>query len=436
MRKVIIHVDIYDYHRYVRDAYVLFEEQILETGSMQDYVPAADTEVIDGTGMLLMPGHINGHSHIYSAFSKGIALNPFAPRTFTERLRQFWWKLDREYDLDACYQSARVCGLDYLKSGITTFFDHHAGGYITGSLDAIKRGVVDEMGMRAMLAFETSDRFDVEECIRENVEFGNRNRSTHCRGMFGLHASLTLSERTLDAVAEARGDIPIHTHCGESLEEEYESLNLYEMRSAERYAHHGLLDENALLAHCTNIDEAEAEVIREYGSMVAVNPTANLNSNNGIADFGLIKNKGLNMIIGTDAMDANVAREYNNMFYLAQYRLNDRTTRKFSRKDLLKSIHRIYEYAGRMLGVKLGEITAGFEADMILLPYNISTVIDENNIFSYVCSSVYSRFFPKEVYIGGVCKVKNYRAVFDEESIYADSRAVCEKVWKRVESNS
>lgn len=432
MRKVIVNTDIYDYHAYQRDMYVVFDRKIEKVGSMADYVWEEGTEEINGKGMLLMPGHIIGHSHIYSAFSKGISLQPFAPRTFTERLRQFWWKLDKEYDLDACYQSARVCGIDYLKSGITTIFDHHAGGYIQGSLNAIKAGIVDELGMRAMMAFETSDRFDVDACIRENVDFAQSNRSEMCRGMFGMHASMSLSENTLAAVAEARNGIPIHVHCGESIEEEYESINTYGMRAAERYAAHGLLDEDGLLAHCTNIDEREADVIREHGTVVAVNPTANLNSNNGIPDLGLMKNKGLNVIVGTDAMDSNIANEYNNLFYITQYKLNDRTTRKYTKNDLLKSIRYVYEYAGRLLGVKLGRIEEGYESDMLLIPYHISTVVDETNIFSYITGSVYRRFVPKAVFVRGEWKVRDYVTVFDEEEIYKASRESCKKTWERV----
>ncbi len=435
MTKVIINTDIYDYHSYKTGMYVVFDKVVKEVGKMSDYVAQDVAEVIDGRGMLLMPGHIIGHSHIYSAFSKGIKLDSFAPRTFTERLRQFWWKLDKEYDLDACYQSARVCGIEYLKSGITTVFDHHAGGYITGSLDAIKRGIVDELGMRAMLAFETSDRFDIDRCIRENVDFANRNVGGMCRGMFGMHASLSLSEKTLDAVSEARNGIPIHVHCGESLEEELESLNSYGMRSAQRYAAHGLLDKNALLAHCTNIDEREADVIKEYGAVVAVNPTANLNANNGIPDLGMMKQKGLHVIVGTDAIDANITREYNNLFFVTQYKLNDRTTKLYTKGDLLESIRYVYRYAGELLGVNLGRIDAGYEADMLLVPYNISTVINEENIFSYVTGNVYGRFVPKMVFVKGECKVKDYASVFDEETIYKESRESCRKVWERVAKN-
>lgn len=434
MSKAIIHADIYDYCDYIPDAYVIYDSQILQVGTMQEFdrLPEPPDEVIDGTGMLLMPGQIIGHSHIYSAFSRGATLQPFGPRTFTERLNQLWWRLDAQYDLDACYQSARAYGIEYLKSGVTTVFDHHAGGFIRGSLEQIRRGLVEEIGVRGLLCFETSDRFHVEDCIQENVSFAKENQGGMCRGMFGMHAGLTLSEETLRRVAGARGEIPIHVHAGESVEEEIESINRYGMRSVERYAEAGLLDENSLLAHCTNIDEREAELIGAYKSTVAINPTANLNSNNGLPDCGMFKRLGLNVIIGTDSLGTNITTEYQNTYYIMQTRLNDRTTKKFTKEDLRGYIRNVYQFASKLLHVKLGRIQPGYEADMILVPYHITTDMTQSNAFSYVMAGVFTHFFPKYVMVGGKNKVVNFESVFDEARIFSDSRQAARKMWNRI----
>ena len=43
-------------------------------------------EKIDGGGKILMPGFVNSHTHIYSAFARGMAVSPFSPRNFRELL--------------------------------------------------------------------------------------------------------------------------------------------------------------------------------------------------------------------------------------------------------------------------------------------------------------------------------------------------------------
>ena len=433
MTKAIINVDCYDYHHFYPRQYVLYDETILATGPMGEYdaLPEKPREVLDGKGALLMPGHVNGHSHIYSAYARGLRIRHFAPQTFTQRLQQMWWPLDRRYTLEACYHSARVYGIEHIKSGVTTVVDHHAGGAIRGSLNQLKRGLVEEIGLRGLFCFETSDRYNVQDCIDENVSFARENPGNgKSRGLFGFHAALTLSEETLKKAARAQDGIPIHTHLGESVEEQYQSLNLCGRRAAQRFAHYGLLGQGALLAHCTNIDEAEAQLIAETGATAVLNPTANLNSNNGVPDAGLLKRFGVETAIGTDSMGTNVVKEYQNTYYIMQKKLDDRTTQKFSQDDLLDCIRAGYQYAGGMLGVKLGRILPGYAADLITVPYRVTTSIGEENAFAYIMGGVYTHFFPRDVVVAGQLKMRDYTTVFDEERIFADSRAVAQKVWE------
>ena len=432
--KAIINVDIYDYWGFITNAYVIFDTKILEVGQMGDFhkIDRQLDDILDGKGALLMPGHIISHQHIYSAYARGAVVEPYAPRTFTERLRQLWWKLDKVYDLEATYTSSKVYGIEFIKSGVTTVFDHHASGWIRGSLEQIKRGLTDEMGIRSVLCFETSDRFNIDECIKENITFANENKSETCRGMFGMHASLTLGQDTLKRIADARGEIPIHTHAAESIEEEMESLNLYSMRSIERFDHFGLLDHCSLLAHCTNINELEAEIMAKHDCVAAINPTANLNSNNGLPDCDLLNRFGIRTTIGTDALGTNIAKEYQHTFFYMQSRLNDRTGKKFTKNDLLGYIRNIYEYTSYMLNIKLGKIKPGYEADLILVPYQVTTKITPENVFSYILSGVYTHFFPRDVLIAGDFKMRNFLTIFDEEKIFEHSRNSAQRVWNNI----
>ncbi len=92
---------------------------------------------------------------------------------------------------------------------MTTVFDHHASyGAVTGSLSEVSRAA-DELGLRACLGYEVSDREGESKCraaIQENVYFIreiSRRRDGMRRGMMGMHAGFTLSDRTLEACMEA-----------------------------------------------------------------------------------------------------------------------------------------------------------------------------------------------------------------------------------------
>ena len=112
--KALINANIYDYHSFKPNSYLLFDEVIREVGEMGGFDPAKATEVFDCRNALLLPGLIMGHSHIYSALVRGINL-PFRPSSFREILDQLWWRFDRGIDLEATYHSAMVSGLEHLK---------------------------------------------------------------------------------------------------------------------------------------------------------------------------------------------------------------------------------------------------------------------------------------------------------------------------------
>jgi len=122
--KAIINTTIYDFEKYGENQYLLFDEKIIETGPMSDFVDKG-YEIIDGRDHLTMPSMVNGHSHIYSTFARGMSL-PFDPSNFVEILEQLWWRLDNALNLDNVYHSGVVYSRDTLLNGVTTIIDHHA----------------------------------------------------------------------------------------------------------------------------------------------------------------------------------------------------------------------------------------------------------------------------------------------------------------------
>jgi cytosine/adenosine deaminase-related metal-dependent hydrolase len=123
-----------------------------------------DAEYLDARGGIIMPGLINTHSHIYSAFARGLSINNYNPTNFYEILDGMWWNIDRKLTVEDTRFSAYQTYLDSIKNGVTTLFDHHASyGEIRGSLFAIAE-VAEELGMRTSLCYEVSDRDGEEKC--------------------------------------------------------------------------------------------------------------------------------------------------------------------------------------------------------------------------------------------------------------------------------
>src|SRR5881409_1421731 len=111
-------------------------------------VQMAGDEVIDCGGAVVLPGLVNGHTHLYSALAVGMPAPPKIPTNFLEILKYVWWRLDQALDLESIEMSARIGALDALRCGTTTLIDHHASPrQIENSLDLIERGI-DSVGLR------------------------------------------------------------------------------------------------------------------------------------------------------------------------------------------------------------------------------------------------------------------------------------------------
>ena len=191
-------------------AIVLEDNLILEVGDYDILKNKyTDYEFIDAKGKVIMPGIINTHHHIYSAFARGMDNKEEPGQNFNEILERLWWKLDKRLTLEDTKYSAYTTYIDCIKNGVTTVFDHHASPmHITNSLFTIGE-VAKELGIRTSLCYEVSDRDGIEitdEGIAENVNFikyANEDDSDMIKGLFGLHASFTLSDETLEKSSNA-----------------------------------------------------------------------------------------------------------------------------------------------------------------------------------------------------------------------------------------
>ena len=428
MRKVIINATTYDFETLKKNQYILFDNTIIETGDMKD-MTYDDLETIDASGAIVMPGLVNGHAHIYSTFSRGLGV-PYNPANFLEILEQMWWRLDYHINNEVSYYSALVSGVEFLKNGITTVIDHHASGTdILGSLAALRKGLTDEAKVRSVLCFETSDRFNIEESIKENIDYYNNNQTDVARGLFGLHAAFTLSDETLKKIGE-RNDAPIHVHVDESQYDTEYCMKHYGKTPIKRFDQFGLIKENSLLAHCLFVEGEDLDIIKARKAKVVFNTTSNMNNGVGLPNYHKFNDKGIDVIIGNDGISSSIAYEYLNIFFTQH--LNDLDVRKFGFGDLLKMIDNTYDYASELLGVKLGKIKAGYEADLSILKYTPFTEINNDNALGHLLFGLFHNFKPETVFIKGEEVLSNYKVSNDLENKYSKALKVSKQFWSEV----
>ena len=264
-----------------------------------------EEEIFDARGQYILPGNICAHTHFYGAFARGMGIPGPAPKDFPEILERLWWPLDLALDEDGVRYSALVFAVDAIKNGTTTLFDHHASpNYIDGSLDVIGDVLLDA-GLRGVLCYEVTDRNGPEGAkagIEENVRMIKKAAKINRLGAaFGLHASLTLEDETLEACRNAISDeAGFHIHVGEHQADEYDSLNRGGLRVVDRLEKFGILGPKTIVAHGVHIDQKEAALLAETGTWLSHQARSNMNNAVGVAAIEDFLRAGIKVGLGTD----------------------------------------------------------------------------------------------------------------------------------------
>ena len=141
-----------------------------------------------------------------------------------------------------------------------------------------------------------------DQAIAENAEFAQwaakerRDNDNHMiAAMFGGHATFTLSDETMDKMAEANNGLTgFHIHVCEGMNDVWDSrLNRGGISPVERLLQHNLLGPDTMLGHCIHVSPAEMDIIKETGTMVVNNPESNMGNAVGCAPVLKMMEKGI-----------------------------------------------------------------------------------------------------------------------------------------------
>ncbi len=414
-----------------------------------------DTEYLDAEGAVIMPGLVNLHAHGYGAFARGLAIPGAPPRTFLQILQGLWWKLDRALTLEDVYASAALGFVDSLKNGTTSVFDHHASpNAIAGSLDEEARAA-GEVGVRACLCYEVSDRDGPERAaagIAENVRFmrsvqrerlpdradcykaslGGRRRPGTLAGCMGLHASMTLAGETLNtAVAEARRlRVGCHIHVAEGLEDGADSSARFHKTVVQRLADLGVLGPKSIAAHCVHVSPEDIDLLASTKTIVAHNAQSNMSNAVGVAPALKMVEKGVRVGLGTDGFTTDIfeaAVSTNIAHRLAQ---GDPSVGWAEGQEMVLGTNPLV--ASEFFGVALGALAPGWGADLIVVDYDPYTQMNADNFWGHLLFGMRGGQVRHAVVAGRVVMRDRKVLRLDEPALRARARELSRKVWERL----
>jgi putative selenium metabolism protein SsnA len=415
-------------------------DTIIEVGrttDLQSKYPQA--EKLDAAGKLVMPGMICAHTHFYGAFARGMAIPGTPPENFMQILERLWWKIDRALTLADSKYSALVSLVDAIRHGTTTLIDHHASPtHIDGSLDALA-DAAHESGLRVGLCYEVTDRNGPAGALAgivENVRFLKRLHAQpdpKLGASFGLHASFTLSDNTLEACVDAtRGlDTGFHIHVAEDKADEADSLKKYGARVAERLEKKGILGPKTLVAHAIHVDAYEMDAFRATRTKISHQPRSNMNNAVGVAEVEKLLKRGIPVGLGNDGFSNNMFTEIHVAYLL--HKLNQADPRAMPGDRLIDMAFNHNAAIASLFFPKLvGTLAPGAFADIILLDYAPYTPLTEGNypwhiIFGLDGSQV------THTIAGGQLLMKDRQLLtLDEAAIAEKATQLATTVWRRV----
>lgn len=391
----------------------------------------------DAQGKLIMPGLINTHGHIYSALARGMIFKDGkVSKNFMQILKNLWWRVDRALDLPEIEASAYTTYIDGIKNGVTTVFDHHASaGRVKDSLFTIAE-VAKKLGVRTSLCYEVSDRDGQDvtnQGIQENADFAeyaNYQNSDMIKAMFGLHASFTLSQETLEKCVAAANGTGFHVHAAEGIDDLYDSLKKYGKRVVERLFDASILGSQSIAVHCIHVNGHEIDLLKESDSIVVHNPESNMGNAVGCSAVLPMMEKGILMGLGTDGYTTDMLESLKVANILHKHHLCDPSVAWVEAPQML--FENNAKICGRFFDKKVGVIEKDALADIIVVDYSAPTPITKDNIDSHMVFGLMGRSVISTVIDGKYVMIDRVIQTADEQEIYLASQAIAKRFWERV----
>lgn len=407
----------------------------LQAGMLEKY---PQEERLDAHSQYVMPGNICAHTHFYGAFARGLGIPGRAAKDFPEILEKLWWSLDKSLTLEDVRFSALVSLVDAVKHGTTTLIDHHASpNAIEGSLDEIAQAV-GQAGVRASLCYEVTDREGEKGTragIAENVRFFNSIRSDKSgqfAATFGLHASLTLSEKTLEACREAcPDDVGFHIHVAEHPVDQYDSLEKCGERVVDRLYRHGILGPRSIAVHAVHVDAREIDLLSQTHTWVTHQPRSNMNNAVGMSQPEAMMRSGIKVCLGNDGFSNQMWEEWKTA-YLA-HKLWNHDPRRMSGMDVVQmAVYNNAQLAEQQFGAgPIGSLIPGAQADIIFVDYHPFTDLNAGNLPWQIIFGFHESMITMTMAAGKVLMRDRRLLTLDEEKIAFKARKLSKETWQR-----
>ena len=385
---------------------------------------------VDVSGCIVTPAFSVAHTHAYMALTNGMPRPASVPRTLTDHLQWIWWSIDKALDDDLVHTSALVAAALAAKAGAACLVDLHSSPRaIDGALDRIE-SAFDEIGIRGVLAFETSDREGRarrDASLRENRRFLKRvrNGESRHRALVGAHALMSLNDDTLDALRETADEfaVGIHVHVAEDATDALDAERNKRTTLPERLGRLGVARPGSVVAHANELPAEGVQALLGAGAWIATSPRSNMQ--HGLKLFG---GTGDHVALATDGVDGDLLAEARAFGYR-----HDDARDGLGREAGARLVNG-QVLAGRIFGDPVPpRLVAGARADLTVLDYDAVTPLSPSNLVEHLIRGWEARHV-RDTLVGGRFVVRDHRLTsIDERGLFLRARTGASRLWERMQ---
>ncbi len=302
------------------DGAIFVRDNFIEAVGPTAQLPSSADVVIDASGMIVLPGFVNTHHHLYQTLTRVI---PEAQNAklfdWLVTLYPIWARLTGE----AVYISALVGMAELLLSGCTTTTDHLYIFPNDVSVDDEIRAA-KEIGIRfhpcrgGMSLGRSKGGLPPDEVVQTEEEiladserliktYHDPSPGSMCRIALAPCSPFSVTPELMRETAQMarRYGVLLHTHLAETTDEEEFCLEKFGMRPLDYMAHLGWLGEDVWFVHVVHVNSRDIKILAETKSGVAHCPTSNMRLGSGISPVVEMLRAGVRVGLAVDGSASN-----------------------------------------------------------------------------------------------------------------------------------
>ena len=342
-------------------------------------------KIVNGEGLVLMPGLINCHTHLPMSLLRGYADGHDLQTWLNDYIFPREAKLDDRAVKAATLLSIAEC-LRFGTTSVSDMYDHCGAIAEAAAESGIKANLA-----RGIVLFDEDFDFERNEKCRELVDLHRRWHgydNGRIRVEASVHAEYTSDARLWDALSEyaINEGLGMQLHLSETKREHEACKEKYGLTPAQLLDCHNVFGVRTQAAHCVWLEPEDRALLARRKVTAVHCPVSNLKLASGRADVTAMVKAGMNVALGTDGASSNnnldLFEEIKAASLLAKSLTGDPTALPPQAALMMATV-----CGARAQGreAECGMIKPGMDADLILLDFTSPHLMPCHDVMSHLC---------------------------------------------------